>query len=399
MNVSNTNHDEEMISATPLYKTPPNPISRNPNNNNNSNHEDSMMDISARGGQPFETPNNNNNSHAPRDVRRPTLRHQHSYAGHEVAGQVVPPRAPSGRPFLATRHLSIEELDDDINSNSNVDAAGLDMAMMHDETPNPNNSNSTDHSFLLMPTNEHGFAMPAFTPTNTSNNNNNASTSTTAPTDDGQRQQPPQQPGSQPETAEERARREEEESIALAQMLMAEEAMASHRMSADFLRMNSDQFSAEDFAALQNALQEEDAEDDDDDQYLGDAGEDDEDDEGVDNMSYEALLQLGERMGDVKTDRWTMIAHKEIAKLETFQYDPAVTAAATGTGTAGAACCSNIDDSEIKCLVCQFAYEKGETLRRLPCKHCFHQECIDEWLKTKDICAYCRQSICTESEK
>ncbi len=37
-----------------------------------------------------------------------------------------------------------------------------------------------------------------------------------------------------------------------------------------------------------------------------------------------------------------------------------------------------IDD---KCAVCLSEYVNGEKLKRLRCKHYFHSECIDPWLK------------------
>ena len=52
--------------------------------------------------------------------------------------------------------------------------------------------------------------------------------------------------------------------------------------------------------------------------------------------------------------------------------------------------------TEVKCLICQENYEEGEELRCLPCQHCFHKDCVDTWLSTKDTCAFCRKSI--ESE-
>ena len=58
-----------------------------------------------------------------------------------------------------------------------------------------------------------------------------------------------------PNDPAERTSRDEEESIALARALMAEEAMAaSYAMSMDYLRNNRDQFSEEDLAALQAAM-------------------------------------------------------------------------------------------------------------------------------------------------
>jgi len=172
------------------------------------------------------------------------------------------------------------------------------------------------------------------------------------------------------ESEEDRHRREEEESIALARALMAEEAMAvSYSMSVDYLRNNRDQFSEEDLAALQAAMDDDEPSD----------GRMDESD-----MSYEMMLRLGEHLGDVKTERWERIAHKKIDGLPTFAFSPDL---AIGMDP---------NDCSVKCLVCQFGYEEGECLRRLPCGHCFHRDCIDQWLQTKDFCPYCRTPILEE---
>jgi hypothetical protein len=34
-----------------------------------------------------------------------------------------------------------------------------------------------------------------------------------------------------------------------------------------------------------------------------------------------------------------------------------------------------------KCAVCLSEYKTGETVKRLRCKHFFHPDCIDPWLK------------------
>ena len=201
----------------------------------------------------------------------------------------------------------------------------------------------------------------------------------------------------QEETEEERARREIEESEALARQLMAEEAMASYAMSTEFLRENADQFSSEDFAALQAAMAEEDPEANYDDDEAGDVeyevdGEDVDYDGEVEGessreMSYDALLRLGERIGDVKEERWALVARQRINTLPTLQFVPSM---AEG---------KEENHTEVKCQVCQFPYEEGEVLRRLPCEHCFHKDCVDSWLETKDTCAFCRKSIVSSPGK
>ncbi|XP_013611178.1 PREDICTED: putative RING-H2 finger protein ATL69 [Brassica oleracea var. oleracea] len=50
-----------------------------------------------------------------------------------------------------------------------------------------------------------------------------------------------------------------------------------------------------------------------------------------------------------------------------------------------------IDD--VTCAICLSEYEPKETLRTIPlCQHCFHADCIDEWLKLNGTCPVCRNS-------
>lgn len=162
------------------------------------------------------------------------------------------------------------------------------------------------------------------------------------------------------------------------QILAAEEAMASYAMSTEFLRQNADEFSSEDLAALQAAMAEEDPESNNEevDNYDDDEGDSEEE------LSYDALLRLGERIGDVKGERWALIAHEKIRQLPTLSWTQSM---ADG---------KEENHTLVKCQVCQFSYEEGDELRKLPCEHYFHRECVDSWLQTKDTCALCRKPIC-----
>ena len=193
---------------------------------------------------------------------------------------------------------------------------------------------------------------------------------------------PPRQGGEDEITAQQRAQqraqREEEESIELARALMAEEAMASYAQSMDYLSNNQDQFSEEDLAALQAAM--------DDEQHQhevelnADAEEAIDDDDNGD--SYEFMLRLGERIGDVKSERWAQVAQQKIDDLPIVQFDPEKVRNE-----------KDVNDCDVKCLVCQEEYCKGEHMRELPCGHCFHKECVDQWLLSKDVCPYCRTTL------
>ncbi|UJR37664.1 hypothetical protein I4U23_030360 [Adineta vaga] len=51
--------------------------------------------------------------------------------------------------------------------------------------------------------------------------------------------------------------------------------------------------------------------------------------------------------------------------------------------------CTHIQADD-KCAVCLSEYIGGEKLKHLRCKHFFHSECIDPWLKTSTRCPICR---------
>lgn len=45
------------------------------------------------------------------------------------------------------------------------------------------------------------------------------------------------------------------------------------------------------------------------------------------------------------------------------------------------------------CAICLSENKTKEILRSIPeCQHCFHAECVDQWLKLKSSCPVCRNS-------
>jgi Ring finger domain len=315
---------------------------------------------------------------------------------------VVLPVVESGQQHRPRAFVAVDEEKDEVAANvavqSKQDSAPFFQPV---EAPRDNHDTATDDSNQAVPP----------PPTTTTIN-----TPTTAEEEAAQQQQQQQQ------QQQERQRREEEEleqSIELARMLMAEEAMASYQQSfQQLLRDSADQLSPEDYNALQAAMMEderdeaaeflnqqqhqqnqhrqhgEDDDHEDEQEEEGEGGHDDEeDDDEEQHLSYETLLQLGERIGDVKAERWAMEAHVHIDRLpiETFQ-----NANNNNNNNNNNTDPQNqyADDSEQKCLVCQCEYEDKDTLRRLVmCGHCFHADCVDQWLARTDLCPYCRTSI------
>ncbi len=202
---------------------------------------------------------------------------------------------------------------------------------------------------------------------------------------------------SSPSPGQQLHRREEEEGQAaseeLARQLLAEEALASYQQSVEFLRENADRFSQEDIAALYAALEEED--------QTAEVGHYDRvegDDESLE-LSYDTLLRLGEQLGNVKEERWSMKSQDFIDQLPLHFYTNTVSDLGTDSSFTSTNCTTVERDDHTcvfnnnKCLICLHTYENGDFLRKLPCNHMFHRDCIDPWLSTKDRCPNCRQSI------
>lgn len=48
------------------------------------------------------------------------------------------------------------------------------------------------------------------------------------------------------------------------------------------------------------------------------------------------------------------------------------------------------EGEENGCSICLINFENQDTLQRLPCKHYFHQICIQKWFETSNTCPLCR---------
>ncbi|XP_054619551.1 E3 ubiquitin-protein ligase RNF115 isoform X2 [Dunckerocampus dactyliophorus] len=50
-------------------------------------------------------------------------------------------------------------------------------------------------------------------------------------------------------------------------------------------------------------------------------------------------------------------------------------------------------ECRLECTICREEYSSGESVRKLPCLHYFHSECIVPWLELHDTCPVCRKSL------
>ncbi|BAF20365.1 uncharacterized protein [Oryza sativa Japonica Group] len=107
----------------------------------------------------------------------------------------------------------------------------------------------------------------------------------------------------------------------------------------------------------------------------------------IDNMSYEELLALEERIGSVSTalsdEQLVKCLKRNVYKLPNSDLE---------------ANRAVLDDA--KCSICQEEYIEGEEVGRMQCEHQYHVSCIHEWLRQKNWCPICKTSaIPSEMDK
>ncbi|KAI7986489.1 putative E3 ubiquitin-protein ligase RHG1A [Camellia lanceoleosa] len=100
----------------------------------------------------------------------------------------------------------------------------------------------------------------------------------------------------------------------------------------------------------------------------------------VDNMSYEELLELGDRIGHVNTG----LKEDEIVHClrETKLLDNSVSQFPT--------------EMEWKCSICQEDYEADDEMGKLECGHFYHIDCIKQWLVQKNTCPICKTAAASQ---
>lgn len=57
-----------------------------------------------------------------------------------------------------------------------------------------------------------------------------------------------------------------------------------------------------------------------------------------------------------------------------------------------------ISNNGIQCPICLKEHSAGETVKKMPCKHKFHSDCILPWLAKTNSCPLCRHELPTDDE-
>ncbi|KAH9778825.1 RING-type domain-containing protein [Citrus sinensis] len=99
----------------------------------------------------------------------------------------------------------------------------------------------------------------------------------------------------------------------------------------------------------------------------------------VDNMSYEELLELGDRIGYVSTG----LKEDEIGRCLRKLKNSIINDLSSHLPL-------HVDK---KCTICQEEYEADDEMGKLDCGHSFHIQCIKQWLSQKNACPVCKAAV------
>ncbi|KAJ6803305.1 E3 ubiquitin-protein ligase MBR2-like [Iris pallida] len=99
----------------------------------------------------------------------------------------------------------------------------------------------------------------------------------------------------------------------------------------------------------------------------------------VDRMSYEELLELGDRIGHVSTGLREDEISQSLMEMKHSVFDSSQPDIST--------------EMERKCSICQEEYKVDEDMGKLECGHSYHMYCIKQWLFQKNSCPVCKTSV------
>ncbi|KAK1386132.1 E3 ubiquitin-protein ligase MBR1 [Heracleum sosnowskyi] len=102
----------------------------------------------------------------------------------------------------------------------------------------------------------------------------------------------------------------------------------------------------------------------------------------IENMSYEELLALEEKMGNVSTALSEDALLKSVT-VSTYQ----------GISTEEEEAASSIKAEDTKCSICQEEYMIGDEVGKIGCEHGYHMGCLKQWLQLKNWCPICKASV------
>jgi hypothetical protein len=103
-----------------------------------------------------------------------------------------------------------------------------------------------------------------------------------------------------------------------------------------------------------------------------------------DEMTYEELLELGEKNGDV-IPKHHSATNAEIDLLPKHTFKCKETEEEEKSSNPETTECEN------KCYICLYHFQNNEIIQTLPCIHQFHSDCVLPWFRISFSCPTCRR--------
>jgi hypothetical protein len=88
-----------------------------------------------------------------------------------------------------------------------------------------------------------------------------------------------------------------------------------------------------------------------------------------------AVFVYGVRRGWFETSRGA--SPDTIKKIETVPYDESTFS----------------EEESLECCCCMVEFDAEKEIKRTPCKHFFHADCLGNWLKQAKTCPLCREDL------
>ncbi|KAJ4809734.1 RING-H2 finger protein ATL32 [Rhynchospora pubera] len=94
----------------------------------------------------------------------------------------------------------------------------------------------------------------------------------------------------------------------------------------------------------------------------------------------------------------TGLDNSAIEALPTFEYQRENNNVGSDFGDASSECSSCTSNRWAQCAICLSVLKIGDMVKQLPvCKHFFHIECIDKWLRLHSTCPMCRSTVLADA--
>jgi len=97
----------------------------------------------------------------------------------------------------------------------------------------------------------------------------------------------------------------------------------------------------------------------------------------VDNLTYEELLDLEDRIGYVSTGLREDEITRSLRMVKYSAFNPKHFST----------------EMDRRCSICQEEFEANEETGKLSCRHSYHVHCIKQWLSQKNACPVCKTTV------